>query len=160
MAHLPLDIHDEIGNAPTVLKRLNARVFASWILNGCEVGAIGELKEKISSTHLLSLFQQNITNNVIGMNFGSQKVSLIAVVTTDVEDVIYEGIEFDVIILPTMDHIAYQDAKEYGINVIYAKQYDLDKLSFPLLAKKLKEEFPSLHIDFIEEFNFLSSLSL
>jgi len=156
VAHLPLDIHEEIGNTPNILRRIDAKFLTTWVLDGIEIGAIGELQKTMSFQKLLEIFKEKITDKVIGMNFGSKNVSLICAVSTDIEDIIYDSVEFDAIILPTMDHISYQDAKEYGINVIYANQYDLDKIAFELLKSKILEEFPKLHIDFIEDKDMVS----
>ncbi|GEM_PF-984612 len=156
VAHLPLDIHEEIGNAPNILRRLNAKFLTTWVVDGIEIGAIGELQKSISFNELLEFFKERITNKVIGMNFGPKNVSLICAISTDVNDIIYDSVEFDAIILPTMDHISYQDAKEYGINVIYANQYDLDKICFELLKSKILREFPKLHIDFLYDKDMIS----
>ncbi len=160
VAHLPLDIHEEIGNAPNIIRKVGAKFLTSWVIDGLEIGAIGELKESMNFQDLINIFKKEITPNVIGMNFGSKKVSLICAVSTDIEDIIYDSIEFDAIILPSMDHISYQDAKEYGINVIYANQYDMDKIAFFYLKRKLLEEFPKLYIDFIEDKDILQPTTL
>ncbi len=153
VAHLPLDVNEEIGNAPNVLRGIGAKVLSLWSREGIEVGAVGELSRVVSFSRLLDIFRRNITERVMGMNFGLKNVSVVCAVTLDVDDVIYDSVEFDAIILPTIDHITYQDAKEYGVNVIYADQYDLDRIAFEFLKEKLLEAFPKLHIDFIEDEN-------
>jgi dinuclear metal center YbgI/SA1388 family protein len=151
-AHLPLDVHPEVGNNATLAKALDLSVSGTFGMHqGVHVGVYGpmeidrdELIEKVK--HVLDV---SIPLRVL--EHGLWQTSRVGIVTggggTFVKEAAQAGI--DTFITGEGPHYTALDAEEYGMNVIHAGHYATETLGVKALATHLEAQF-GLETQFID----------
>lgn len=139
--HLPLDMHEEIGNNAQILKKIsNNKLTPFGFDKGYYYGyqteqdhplTIDEIKEKI-------LVQESIY-----LNFGKEKIKKIAVVSGSAAKFVTQAKEnnADLFITGETDHSSYHIAKELAINVLFIGHYYSETFGVKALMKTLEKEF-------------------
>lgn len=151
-AHLPLDMHPEIGNNIGLVRILDLSYpepFGAY--HGVKIGFKGKYEKKKSIKEISRKLEKSLSAKVECFNFGPDKVESVGIVSggggSAFEDCIKE--ELDLFITGEPSHAIYHIAKEAGINLIFAGHYATEKLGIMSLGKNIEEKF-KIKTEFID----------
>ncbi|MFQ6071467.1 MAG: Nif3-like dinuclear metal center hexameric protein [Methanosarcinales archaeon] len=151
--HLPLDVHKEVGNNITLAKQLGLEIigdFASY--HGVLCGVYGTLKEEMQLDEFIKLAEEKIGKITTKHLFGKERIKTVGVVSGGgafgVNDMEKYGI--DILLSGEPKHQVYNLTKDIGVNAIYAGHYTTETFGVIALGEKLKEEFPDIDIEFVD----------
>jgi dinuclear metal center YbgI/SA1388 family protein len=147
-AHIPLDLHPEVGNNAVLAERLGIEV-RGWFgdYHGTAIGVWGFAPARLTTrdalvtelVHALSSFAPG-AKLIPG---GPERVSRVGIITGGAGNMIAAAREMglDTYITGEGPHHTYFDAMEWGLNVIYAGHYATETLGVQALASHLAERF-------------------
>jgi dinuclear metal center YbgI/SA1388 family protein len=147
-AHIPLDVHPEVGNNAVLAERLGIRVegwFGSY--RGIPMGVWGEVPASLPTREVLTLELDRVLHNLKGsatlIPGGPEKPSRIGIITGAAGNMIAQARDagLDTFITGEGPHHTYFDAMEWGLNLIYAGHYATETLGVQALASHLAERF-------------------
>lgn len=142
-AHLPLDVHDEVGNNVLLAEALGLTVD----------GRFGRVKslEDVGVLASLDLARDDFASRVADecgteptlIPGGPERVRRVAIVTGGAGSLIGQAVEAgaDTFVTGEGRHHTYHEAMEAGINVVYAGHYATETFGVRALAEKLAAEF-------------------
>jgi len=141
-AHLPLDLHPEVGNNPRLARQLGVAVRGGFGEEyGVLIGVWGELDASRGA------LQQQLAA-VLGapprvMPFGPEQVRRVGIVTGGGGSLIAQAraAGLDTYITGEGGHHTFFDAEELGLNVFYAGHYATETLGVKALAEHLGAKF-------------------
>ena len=141
-AHLPLDMHPEVGNNVQLANRLGLTVDASLgAYQGIPLGVAGELS--LHRDDLVARLNEELCTNAKLLAGGPAVCSRCGISTGGagnmIADAVAEGC--DTFITGEGAHHTYFDAHEWGVNVIYAGHYATEQLGVQALAAVVGERF-------------------
>jgi dinuclear metal center YbgI/SA1388 family protein len=147
-AHIPLDLHPEVGNNVVLAERLGIRV-EGWFgdYRGSALGAWGFAPPRWATRDALvaevdrALGTYGAGARLIGG--GPDRVSRVGIITGGAGALIGAAREagLDTYITGEGAHHTYFDAMEWGLNVIYAGHYATETLGVQALASHLADRF-------------------
>ncbi len=144
-AHIPLDVHPEVGNNVVLAARLGMSV-AGWFgaYRGIPLGVWGDAPHTLSDRG--SLVRR--LGDIVGADArlipgGPAEVRRIGIVTGAAGSMIAAARDagLDTFITGEGPHHTYFDAMEWGVNVIYAGHYATEQVGVQALAAHLAERF-------------------
>ncbi|MCD6139339.1 MAG: Nif3-like dinuclear metal center hexameric protein, partial [Thermococcus sp.] len=144
-AHLPLDLHPEVGNNAQLLKLLELEPrepFGSY--NGLNIGYISEFDEPKPLPLVAQILVEKLkTDYVKAYEFGVEEIRRVGVVSGRGGFAIPEAIEKGVNLFITGEflHDDYHTAKEGRLSVIAAGHYASETLGVKALMPVLREKF-------------------
>jgi len=144
-AHLPLDLHPEVGNNAQLLKLLGLEPkepFGSY--NGLSIGYISEFDEPKPLPLIAQILVEKLkTDYVKAYEFGVEEIKRVGVVSGRGGFAIPEAIEkgVDLFITGEFLHDDYHTAKEGRLSVIAAGHYASETLGVKALMHVLREKF-------------------
>jgi dinuclear metal center YbgI/SA1388 family protein len=149
-AHLPLDVHPEVGNNAVLARELGVTVdggFGSY--EGVAVGVRGRLK--ISREALAARLDDLLGGPVKLIPGGPERIATVAVVTGGAGSMLPEAAAAGIDALVTGEgaHHTFFDAMEGGVNAYYGGHYATETWGVRALARHLEERF-GLPWDFID----------
>jgi dinuclear metal center YbgI/SA1388 family protein len=141
-AHLPLDVHPEVGNNPVLAGLLELPVRGAWgEYKGVPIGVWGEAEQPRSA--LANRIEQVLGAPARLLATGPEQVRRIGIVTgaggSMIADAQAAGL--DTLVTGEGKHHSYFDAEELGVNVFYAGHYATETVGVQALAKRLEREF-------------------
>jgi dinuclear metal center YbgI/SA1388 family protein len=151
-AHLPLDVHANLGNNALLYAALElepeARPFFPW--KGMDTGVRATVE--ISRDTLLARVAAATGATPHFCPGGPAVVKEIGVITGGAGSQIYElaATGIDTFLTGEGPHWSYTAAEELGINLIYAGHYATETFGVKALAARWAAEFPGLEISFID----------
>ncbi len=151
-AHLPLDLHPEIGNNALLLESLDIGVkgvpFFPW--KGRELGLQAEVD--LSLDELLEKVTQAVRSTPHLAPGGPRRIRKLGVVTGAAGSEIYAlaATGIDTLLTGEGPHWSYTAAEELGVNVIYAGHYATETFGVKALAERWAIEFPGIETCFID----------
>jgi dinuclear metal center YbgI/SA1388 family protein len=128
-AHLPLDGHQELGNAAGLSDLLGLVDRSPFGDMGPEhVGQRGRAPEPLDLVEIQETLQAHLdtgAQDVRALGFGPEEISDVAIVTGSGVDWLEEAVETgaDVLITGEGKQHVYHEAQEYGINLVLAGHY-------------------------------------
>lgn len=141
VAHLPLDVHPEVGNNAVMAKRLGlaeVRPFAPY--KGVSLGYMGTLSQKRDPAWVCSTLG---FDHPTMLPFGKAQLQTIGIVSggasDDVHAALAEGL--DCFITGEVEHQIYHDALEAGITVIGGGHYQSEVFGVQALGEHLQQTF-------------------
>ena len=143
-AHLPLDIHPELGNNAQIEKVLGWSVSEDFgEYHGVLIGKEVRFKKPILLPNLVNHLQNSLGSKPQVWDFGPEKVKRLGYVSGDGLSMLYQAIEcgMDTFITGEPGHAHYWEAKEAGINVIFAGHYATETLGIKAVGKVIQEKF-------------------
>ncbi len=151
-AHIPLDVHPDIGNNAMLMQSIGyfekAEPFFPW--KGIELGLKATVS--LSRDELVKKVKSATGSSAMLCAGGPETVQQIGVITggagSEIIDIAETGI--DTFITGEGPHWSYTAAEELGINVIYAGHYATETFGVKALAVKWCDEFPGLEWEFID----------
>jgi dinuclear metal center YbgI/SA1388 family protein len=147
-AHIPLDVHPEVGNNAVLAERLGLQV-EGWFGNykGIPMGVWGHAPASLSSRESLAVELDRALHTLKGtatlIPGGPEKPGKIGIITgaagTMLGDARAAGL--DTFITGEGPHHTYFDAMESGVNLIYAGHYATETLGVQAMASHLGDRF-------------------
>lgn len=141
-AHLPLDIHPEVGNNAVLAREIGLEVkgtFGSY--QGVPIGIWGTLDLRREA--LAARLDEVLGTRVHMIPGGPERVTRVGVITGGAGGMIGDAIEagLDAFITGEGAHHTYFDAMEGGINVYYGGHYATETWGVKALAAHLADRF-------------------
>ncbi len=141
-AHLPLDLHPEVGNNVELARAIGLSVsgrFAEY--QGCAIGLWGVLE--IEREELKRRLQEALGREPLLIPAGPERVARVGVLTGGGGENIAEAraAGLDTFVTGEGPHYTYFDAEEWGLNVFYAGHYASETLGVKALARHLGAKF-------------------
>ncbi|RLI79860.1 Nif3-like dinuclear metal center hexameric protein [Archaeoglobales archaeon] len=149
-AHLPLDVHKEVGNNAMLLKILGLNAnnpFGEY--KGVKIGWMDSFDEPKPLDEIVRLIEDNLNVRAVVLDFGGD-IKRVAAVSGKGAFAINEAVESDVDLLITgeAEHEAYHTAKEGKLNVIFAGHYATETLGVKALMDVV--EGLGVEVEFID----------
>jgi dinuclear metal center YbgI/SA1388 family protein len=143
-AHLPLDMHPDVGNnamLARMLKLSSVKPFGDY--KGYLIGCQGVLPSYATVDDIGRLFKKKIGGSYTTLAFGKKKCRTVAIVSGGGSDAIPEAIEkgIDCFVTGEPDHSNHHAALESKLNVVYLGHYHSEKPGVMALGKKIEAEF-------------------
>jgi dinuclear metal center YbgI/SA1388 family protein len=147
-AHIPLDVHPEVGNNAVLAERLGIRVegwFGSY--RGIEMGVWGEAPGSLASRELLAQELDRVLHTLKGSTTlipgGPARPSRIGIITGAAGNMLAQAraAGIDTFITGEGPHHTYFDAMEGELNLLYAGHYATETLGVQALASHLADRF-------------------
>ena len=141
-AHLPLDVHPEVGNNAVLAHRLGvARRGEFGEEYGMRIGVWGEVD--IPRAVLAQRLGEVVGGDPRLMAFGPERVRRVGIVTGAAGSMIGQAAAqgLDTYITGEGAHHTFFDAEELGLNVFYAGHYATETFGVKALAERLCTEF-------------------
>ncbi len=150
-AHLPLDIHPELGNNARLFSELelgSPEPFFPW--KGINLGL--RARVDLSRSDLLGRIETATGCRPLLCPGGPENVGDIGLITGGAGSHIHDlaGTGIDTFITGEGPHWSYTAAEELGINLIYAGHYATETFGVRALAARLAGEFDGLRVEFID----------
>ena len=148
VSHLPLDGHQDLGNAAGLADLLDLSNRAPFGEMGPEyIGQRGTAAEAYELDELVSLLTDELDTggqDVRALDFGPDEIEEIAIVTGSGVDWLDEAVAKDVDLLLTGEgkQKVYHEAREAGINVVLAGHYATETFGVEALAELVGEWGP------------------
>jgi dinuclear metal center YbgI/SA1388 family protein len=141
-AHLPLDLHPEVGNNAVLARQLGVAVRGDF---GEEYGVrIGRWGEIDVSRHALERQLAALTGSALRlMAFGPERVRRVGIVTGAAGSMIAQAAAagLDTFVTGEGPHHTFFDAEELKLNVFYAGHYATETVGVKALAEHLHDRF-------------------
>jgi dinuclear metal center YbgI/SA1388 family protein len=141
-AHLPLDLHPDVGNNSVLARRLGVAPRGEFgETYGIRIGLWGEVDASRTA------FEERL-NQVLGVTprtlpFGPERVRRVGVVTGAAGSMIAQASAegLDSFVTGEGAHHTFFDAEELGVNVFYAGHYATETLGLKAVAEHLHSRF-------------------
>ena len=151
-AHLPLDVHPEVGNNALLVRCLGAEVEGSFGPHqGVDIGLIARLPEPRPLAEIGGELAADGCDQPLIWCFGKEEVQRLAVVTGSgcslLEDAVAAAA--DCLITGEPKHSAYHSALEAGMNCIFAGHYRTERAGVWALARRLASKY-DIEVQWIE----------
>ena len=150
--HLPLDAHPSVGNNAQILKAMGLEPIESFgVYQGKEIGYIGVYDESKPLDDVLDLIREKVNQTLVVLDFGSEDVKRVGVVSGRGGFALVEAVErnVDLFITGEQDHSVYHLAKECGVNVVFAGHYATETFGVKALIRVVGGEF-DIDVEFID----------
>lgn len=146
-AHLPLDANETYGNNVELAKILNAN-----IKRKLDVGYVAELNKEQPSEKIIKILNQTLNTNCKIYGIKKQSIKKILLCSGGSASLMRKlnTEEVDAFILGEITHPHNKDAEELNIQIIAAGHYATETLGVKAIAKKIKQIYPEVTINFID----------
>jgi dinuclear metal center YbgI/SA1388 family protein len=141
-AHLPLDLHPDVGNNAVLARQLGVTLRGAFGEEyGVPIGVWGEVDE------LRTVLGQRLTSLLGGaprlLPFGPERARRLGIVTGAAGSLIGQAAAagLDTYITGEGPHHTFFDAEELGLNVFYAGHYATETVGVKALAEHLRTRF-------------------
>lgn len=147
-AHIPLDVHPDVGNNAVLAERLGMQVegwFGSY--RGIAMGVWGQVPGSLLTREAVALELDRVLHTLKGsatlIPGGPEKPSRIGIITGGAGNMIGQARDagVDTFITGEGPHHTFFDAMEWGLNLIYAGHYATETLGVQAMASHLGEHF-------------------
>lgn len=142
-AHLPLDIHPELGNNAALAAAAGLTDLKPFgLFRGVKVGFKGTFPEPVTTEQVLSRLGYDSAELLACLSFGKAENLTGAVITGGGEHDVTDAIDEDVDLYITGDaaHSVYHTCLENKINMISAGHYRTEVYGVQNVAKKVSDE--------------------
>ena len=153
-AHIPLDVHPEVGNNVVLAERLGVRIEGWWgEYRGIQLGVYGQVPHALQSRTALQEELGRILDEERGSEdrsplpmmipAGPERIQRIGIITGAAGSMIGEAhaLGLDTFVTGEGNHHTWFDADELGINLCYAGHYATETLGVQALASHLADKF-------------------
>jgi len=151
-AHLPLDIHREIGNNAGIIQLLGLEMHEPFgTYKGSKAGYIALCRKPVPYDTMIRRLRKKIGVKPVDYHFGSDLISKIAVVSGGGASTIWEtpGTGIDLLLTGELSHVSYHLAKEMQVNIAFCGHYATETIGVRKLGEILEQRF-SLDTIFID----------
>jgi dinuclear metal center YbgI/SA1388 family protein len=151
-SHLPLDAHATLGNNAQICRTLGLKRLKPFgMYHGKEIGFEGQLVKPQRFSTLARQVADRVGPPLHTWDFGRKTVQRVAVVSGGAAGEIAEAGEkgIDVYLSGEQTLAAYNLAREYGINAIFAGHYATERFGVMAVGAQLKKRF-NVDVEFID----------
>lgn len=152
-AHLPLDMHPELGNNAQLAALVNledTEPFGDY--HGVPIGMSGKLKSPLTVAQLAEEFRSRLGGKPVTLDFGTDAIRTVAIVSGGGSSTLPEAIAIGVDCFVTGEgsQTDFHRALEGEINVIYIGHYYSETVGVKAVGAELEEKFDveTVFIDF------------
>lgn len=141
-AHIPLDLHPDVGNNVVLARQLGVRVEGAFgPYRGVAIGVHGALD--MPRAELVTRLNSLLRSDAKLIPGGPERVARVGIITGGAGDQIAAARDagLDTFVTGEGAHHTYFDAMEWGLNVIYAGHYATETMGVQALAAHLSERF-------------------
>ncbi len=141
-AHLPLDLHPDVGNNPVLARALGVTVMGEFgELRGLAIGVWGECA--VSRSELERRLAETLGARPRVLAFGPETTRRVGIVTGAAGGMIGQAAAagLDTFITGEGTHHNYFDAEELGLNVFFGGHYATETVGVKALAEHLQVRF-------------------
>jgi dinuclear metal center YbgI/SA1388 family protein len=141
-AHLPLDVHPEVGNNAVLARSLGLEDLSRFgDYRGEAIGVLGSAD--LSVSQLVGRLQEILGVDPHVIAAGPDRVARVGVITGGAGDMIRQAKDAgaDTFLSGEGTHHTHFDAEEWGLNVIYAGHYATETVGVKALAQHLQNRF-------------------
>jgi dinuclear metal center YbgI/SA1388 family protein len=152
-AHLPLDMHPEVGNNAELVRLLglkDVRLFGEY--HGVEIGMGGVLDAPLPLDALVERLAQAIGEPPIRvLAHGPEQVTRVGCISGDAVSMLGQVAEagFDTFVTGETRHPYFHSAADHGLNVVYGGHYATETLGVKALARHVAKQF-GLEVTFLD----------
>jgi len=144
-AHIPLDLHPEVGNNVELARRIGLPI-DGWFgaYRGAPIGVWGMAPEAISDrSALVAVLDSHLGTTSRLIPGGPARVRRLGIVTGGAGSMVAAARDagLDTFITGEGAHHTYFDAMEWGLNLIYAGHYATEQVGVQALARRLEVQF-------------------
>jgi dinuclear metal center YbgI/SA1388 family protein len=150
-AHIPLDLHPEVGNNVVLARAAGVELEGEWgDYHGYKLGVWGRLK--ISREALAARLDDLLGDRIRLLPGGGESIERVGIITGAAATYIGEALRLglDAFVTGEGAHHTYFDATEGGLNVYYGGHYRTETWGVRALAQHLEKEF-DLPWEFIDQ---------
>jgi dinuclear metal center YbgI/SA1388 family protein len=143
-AHLPLDVHVEVGNNAVMAKALSLQNLEPFgVDRGIAIGVKGTLPVPQSLQDFADNIQKMTGEVCLVHGGGTPMVSSVAILSGGGAGFVAQAAEagVDTFLTGEPEHAHFSDAFEHGINTIFAGHYESETFGVRALAVKLEDTF-------------------
>ena len=143
-AHLPLDLHSELGNNARLAAAIGIKKqFPFGIYQDASIGFEGTIAKPMGLDALCRALEKTTGGTTLTLPFGKKFNKRIAIVSGDASAIIGEAVtkRVDCFITGEPNHAHYHLAREAGLNVIYCGHYHSETLGVKAVGKALERAF-------------------
>ena len=151
-AHLPLDMHPQLGNNAVlgdILGLEDQEAFGDY--KGTKIGVKGQLSDPVPREALVKKLFGGWEESIRMLPFGPESISTVGIISggaaREVQDAIDQGL--DLYITGESSHEIYHLCLEAGINVLFGGHYLTETAGVQAVRKKVENEL-SLETVFID----------
>ncbi|MGH7558152.1 MAG: Nif3-like dinuclear metal center hexameric protein [Gemmatimonadota bacterium] len=143
-AHLPLDAHPEVGNNAVLARLLGLRglaPFGRW--GGRAIGWRGDLPAPTDRARLAAALEALLGTRPDVLPFGPDEIRSVAIVSGAAADLVPEAAAagVDAFVTGETSHVAWHQARELGVNLLFAGHYATETLGVRALGEHVSELF-------------------
>ena len=152
-AHLPLDVHIDVGNNACMAKLIGLKeILPFGKYHDVDCGYFGWLEREYGVDDFLKLIAERIGKVRVKHLFGVKKIRTVGIVSGGGAFAVSEMLEhgIDILISGEQKHIVYNTTKELCVNAVYLGHYATETFGVKALGNKLKEKFKDVEIVFID----------
>lgn len=143
-AHLPLDGHPEIGNNAVLADLLGLEEREPFGVYGERaIGFRGVLPEEIERDELGGRLEALLGARPTVLPFGPSRIRSLAIVSGGAADMVEQAAAagVDAFVTGESSHIAWHDARERGVNLVFGGHYATETLGVRALGEHLADRF-------------------
>ena len=144
-AHLPLDVHEEVGNNAVLARWLNLedlRPFGEY--QDVLLGTAGCLPATVSLGEFAAQVEKMLEEQIIQIwPFGPSNVRRVGIISGGAADFLDQAAAAgaDVYLTGEVSHGSYHKAHELGLNVVFGGHYATETVGLKALAEHLADKF-------------------
>jgi len=142
-AHLPLDLHSELGNNAQIKRVLGWPVVGDFgDYHGTIIGREVRFEEAVPFSSLVETIHKKLECTPQAWNFGPDKVQRLGYVSGGGLSLLQQAIDagMDAYVTGEPKHSFYWIAKEAGINVVFAGHYATETLGVKAVGEAITKE--------------------
>jgi dinuclear metal center YbgI/SA1388 family protein len=149
-AHLPLDLHPQVGNNALLAKSLGLRSTTKFFEEKGQLVGL-KVRSSLPREQLISRLENSLGAKVKAFKFGPRRTNTIGIITGGAGGEIYRVAEekIDTFITGEAPHWAGVAAEELGINLLLGGHYATETFGVKALAAHLSKRF-HLTFEFID----------
>lgn len=143
-AHLPLDMHPQLGNNAQMAAELGLEEVTPFgNYHGTDIGVAGTLPEPAGVDTVCERLLGGADEALSVLPFGTEQVRSVAVVSGGAPRLIGEAIErgIDLYVTGDASHTVYHEALEAGINVVFGGHYLTEVWGVRAVGRRLSRDF-------------------
>lgn len=151
-AHLPLDLHSEVGNNALLARRIGGSPDGAFgSIEGRDIGVLASLERPTPLAELTGALAAAGCDDQILWAFGADPVERVAVLTGSGCSVLDQAIAAgaDLFVTGEPRQSAYHQALEAGINCVFAGHYATETFGVRAVGERLEERF-GVEVDWID----------
>ena len=144
-AHIPLDVHQEVGNNVELARILDLELTGTFgDYHGTPIGVAGRPSAGVVERQaFVESVNSRLHTRCVVQAHGPAEIQTVGIVSGGAAGMIDQaaGAGFDLYLTGETDHSYAHAAEEYGLNVVFAGHYATETVGLRALARHLEDKF-------------------